>query len=89
MRHSYLEVTFRKGRPLAAYYYLPRSEGDRSIRTETVAGGLVVDFTADGRPIGIEITAPTRLVLGDLNQLLLKLGQSVVAREDLGPLAAA
>lgn len=89
MKHSYLEVTSRKGGPLAAYYYLPRMDGDRSVRTESVPGGLVVDFAADGRPIGIEITAPTRLVLGDLNRLLSKLGQNAVAREDLGPLAVA
>ena len=89
MRHSYLEVTFRKGRPLAAYYFLPRRDGDRSVRTERVSGGLVVDFASDGRPIGIEITAPTRLVLADLNHLLSSLGQSSVAREDLAPLAAA
>ena len=43
MKHSYLEVTFRKGRPLAAYYYLPRREGDRSARTEASDGGLAVD----------------------------------------------
>lgn len=89
MKHSYLEVTFRKGRPLAAYYYLPRRDGDRSVRTEQVAGGLVIDFAPDGRPIGIEITAPSRLVLGELNQVLSNLGQSPVAREDLAPLAAA
>jgi hypothetical protein len=89
MKHSYLEVTFRKGRPLAAYYYLPRRDGDRSVRTEQVAGGLVIDFAPDGRPIGVEITAPSRLVLGELNQVLSKLGQSPVAREDLAPLAAA
>lgn len=88
MKHSYLEVTFRKGRPLAAYYYLPRRDGDRSVRTDRV-GGLVVDFAPDGRPIGIEITAPSRLVLGDLNRLLSKLGQSPVVPEDLAPLAAA
>ncbi len=88
MRHSYLEVTFRKGRPLAAYYYLPREDGDRSVRTERL-GGLVVDFAPDGRSIGIEITSPARLVLGELNQLLSKLGQGQVAREDLAPLAAA
>ncbi|MBM4063598.1 MAG: DUF2283 domain-containing protein, partial [Planctomycetes bacterium] len=64
MKHSYLEVTFRRGRPLAAYYYLPRRDGDSSVRTERASGGLVVDFAADGRPIGIEITAPTQLVLG-------------------------
>jgi hypothetical protein len=89
MRHSYLEVTFRKGRPLAAYYYLPRRDGDRSVRTERVSGGLVVDFAPDGRPIGIEITAPSRLVLDELNQVLTKVGQSPVAREDLAPLTAA
>lgn len=88
MKHSYLEVTFRKGRPLAAYYYLPRRDGDRSVRTERV-GGFVVDFAADGRAIGIEITAPTQLVLDEWNQLLVQLGQVPVAREDLSPLAAA
>ncbi|MBK8096582.1 MAG: DUF2283 domain-containing protein [Planctomycetes bacterium] len=89
MRRCYLEVTFRKGRALAAYFYLPRRDGDRSVRTERVAGGLVIDFASDGRPIGIEITAPSRLVLGELNQVLSNLGQSPVAREDLVPLAAA
>ena len=89
MRNSYLEVTYRHGRPLAAYYYLPRGDGDRSVRAERFAGGLVVDFAGDGRPIGIEITAPSRLVLGELNQLLARLGQNPVAREDLAPLAAA
>jgi len=89
MKHSYLEVTFRRGRPLAAYYYLPRRDGDSSVRTERASGGLVVDFAADGRPIGIEITAPTQLVLGQLNALLQKLGHGPVAREDLAPLAAA
>ena len=89
MKHSYLEVTFRKGRPLAAYYYLPRRDGDTSARTDRAGAGLVVDYTADGRPIGIEITAPSRLVLSELNDLLTNLGQPPVAREDLAPLAAA
>ena len=88
MKHSYLEVTFRKGRALAAYYYLPRRDGDRCVRTESGPGGLVVDFASDDRPIGVEITAPIRLVLSELNQLLSKLGQSPVAREDLAPLSA-
>ena len=89
MRHSYLEVTFRKGRPLAAYFYLPRLDGDSSARTERAGGGLVVDYSSDGRPIGIEITAPTQLDLTQLNHLLNELGQGPVEREDLAPLAAA
>jgi hypothetical protein len=88
MKHSYLEVTFRKGRPMAAYYCLPRRDGERSVRTERV-GGMVVDFAVDGRPLGIEITAPSQLVWCELNQLLIKLGQVPVAAEDLAPLVAA
>jgi len=89
MDDTYLEVTYRKGRPLAAYYYLPRRDGDRSARSEPAGGGLVVDYSSDGRPIGIEITAPTRLVLAELNQLLARLGHPQVKREDLAPLATA
>jgi hypothetical protein len=89
MKDTYLEVTYRKGRPLAAYYYLPRSDGDRSARTERAAGGLLVDYTADGRPIGIEIVSPGSLQLSDLNGLLERLGFAPVAREDLAPLVAA
>jgi len=89
MKHSYLEVTYRQGRPLAAYYYLPRYEGDTSARTESVGEGLVVDFSGDGRAIGIEITAPSRFNLATLNEVLVRLGQAQVRPEDLAPLAAA
>ena len=58
MKNSYLEVTFRHGRPLAAYLYLPREPSDKSYRTEKAAPGLVIDFNRSGKPIGIEITAP-------------------------------
>ena len=89
MKHSYLEVTYRKGRPLAAYYYLPREDGDRSARTERLAGGLLVDFTSDGRPIGIEISSPARLDIRILNEALARLGREAVRPEDLAPLLAA
>jgi len=89
MKHAYLEVTYRKGRALAAYYYLPRQDGDKSVRTERVDGGLLVDFSSDGRAIGIEISSPSRLHLSDLNELLIRLGHEPVAREELAPLVAA
>jgi uncharacterized protein YuzE len=89
MKHSYLEVTYRKGRPLAAYYYLPRQDGDKSARTERVEGGLLVDFSADGRAIGIEISSPSRFDLRALNKTLAHLGHAPVRPEDLAPLVAA
>ncbi len=57
-RESYLEVTFRHGRVVAAYYYLPRPPGQKSYRTEEIQPGILVDYSRGGRPIGIEITAP-------------------------------
>lgn len=89
MKKSYLEVTYRKGRPLAAYYYLPRQAADKSVRTERAEFGLLVDYAEDGRPIGIEITSPSLVDLSRLNLLLNRLGCEPATREDLAPLAAA
>ena len=89
MNASFLEVTFRQGRPFAAYLYLPRRPGEKSYRTRRVEPGLVVDFNRRGRPIGIEITAPTKVSLTMLNRLLRELGAPAMTRADLAPLLAA
>ena len=89
MQDRYLEITFRKGKPLAGYLYLAREVGARSSRSEATGKGLVVDFGPEGRPIGIEITAPSRVTLTDLNELLQKYGLSPVSTEELAPLQAA
>lgn len=89
MNDSYLEVTFRHGRPLAAYYYLPRDPTDKSRRTKRVEPGLVIDFTRDGKPIGIEILAPDKLTLAVFNRVLRETGFPPLKRADLAPLKAA
>ena len=89
MKDSYLEVTFRRGRPLAAYLYLPRRPNDKRHRTERAAPGLVIDFTRMGKPIGIEITAPESLSAAALNRILRRLKFPPVTRADLAPLRAA
>ncbi|MBI2432255.1 MAG: DUF2283 domain-containing protein [Candidatus Hydrogenedentes bacterium] len=89
MAGQYLQVTYRHGRPFAAYYYLPRQSGDRSCRSEVAGPGLVVDFRSDGRPIGIELTAPDKVSLAALNKVLLDLGLPLASAEDLAPLPAA
>ena len=68
--NAYLEVTFRKGKPLAAYLYLPRREGDRSARTQRFEHGILVDYAPDGRPIGLELTSPKAFSLEQLNSVL-------------------
>ena len=89
MKDSYLEVTFRRGRPLAAYYYLPRRVGEKSYRTIRVEPGMVVDLGRKGRPIGIEITAPTRVSLAAINRVLREFGFATLMSADLAPLRAA
>ena len=89
MKNSYLEVTFRHGRPLAAYLYLPRRPKDKSYRTRRAAPGLVIDFNRSGKPIGIEITAPGQLSAAALNRVLRRLRLPTVTRADLAPLRAA
>jgi hypothetical protein len=88
VKQGYLQITYRKGRARAAYDYLPGRDDDRSARTEQLAGGIVVDFTSDGRAIGIEITSPTQLDVKALNKGLAQLGLNAVPPDDLAPLIA-
>ena len=89
MNEAYLEVTYRHGRPLAAYYYLPRPAGARAHRTARGPAGLLIDYARGGRAIGIEITAPTILSLAAMNRVLRDLGQRPIKRTELSPLLAA
>jgi hypothetical protein len=89
MNTSYLEVTYRKGKAIAAYYYLPRLTGQRSVRTRRVEPGLLIDYAKDGLPIGVEITAPAGLSITAFNRVLRDLGVPPVKREDIAPLLAA
>ena len=89
MNDSYLEVMFRHGRPIAAYYYLPRRPTDKSRRTKRVEPGLVIDFARGGKPIGIEILAPDKLTLRTFNRVLRELGYPPLKQADLAPLKAA
>ena len=85
----YLEVTYRRGQAIAAYYYLPRRTGQRSVRTRRVDGGLLVDYARGGRPIGVEITAPGSFSVAAFNRVLRELGFPPVKRDELVPLIAA
>ena len=90
MTERSLQVTYRKGRPFAAYLYLSRSTGETSARTEASADALlIVDYAADGRPIGVEITAPEAATLDRINAVLERLGQPLLPEQEFRPLTAA
>jgi hypothetical protein len=89
MNSRYLEITYRRGKAIAAYFYLPRRTGDVSAQTVTGDAGLVTDYTADGRAIGIEITSPSVLTLSSLNAALAAAQQPLAAPDDIAPLLSA
>jgi len=89
MKESYLGVTFRHGRPIAAYYYLPRRPGQKSHRARRAEPGMIIDYSRSGQPVGIEITAPSKISLGAINRALKTLGFGPIKRADLAPLLAA
>ncbi|MGC4030640.1 MAG: DUF2283 domain-containing protein [Tepidisphaeraceae bacterium] len=88
MSKPYLEITYRLGRPFAAYLYLSRQAGDR-VQRSVPHGPLVVDYTQDGRPIGVEITGVSASVPAVLRQLLADLQVQNVDARELAPLGAA
>lgn len=90
MTERSLQITFRKGRAFAAYLHLAHPPGARSARMEASADGLlVVDHGADGRPIGIEITAPEAVSRERLNAVLESLGEPPLPELEFRPLTAA
>ena len=89
MKEPYLEVTYRRGHAMAAYLYLPRATKDKCHRTSKADPRMIIDYTEDGKLIGIEITAPSKVSVNDLNRVLTSLGASVLTSEDVAPLKAA
>ena len=86
MKERYLEITYHRGRLLAAYLYLPRREGDRSAEVKEFPGGIVIDLAPDGRPIGVELTSPGDVTLERLNDALAHYGLPTLPEEEFTPL---
>ena len=84
-----LQVTYRKGRPLAAYIYLSPRSGEKSVRTEEVTADLLVDYAADGRPLGIEVVTPGAVPIEAILDVFDSLGLGRPTDEELAPLRAA
>jgi uncharacterized protein YuzE len=84
-----LQVTYRHAKPIAAYLYLPHSPGTKSVRTERVSEDVLIDCTADGAPLGIEIVSPSDVSMDDIYAAFDRLGLTRPEPADLAPLRAA
>lgn len=92
MAERFMEITYRKGKPFAAYLFLPVGSGratEKAARTERFSETLLIDFAADGRAIGIEIVHPQSVTEADINRALAHVNQPPLPREEFAPLKAA
>jgi hypothetical protein len=83
-----LEVSLYNGKLMVGYLTFGRRPGDESAATMQPEPGLVVDFAADSRPIGLEITSPSVVTLEAINWVLTSLGQSPATERELSLLFA-
>jgi len=88
MAKPYLEVTYHKGKPFAAYLYLERQPGDKAARTER-HGPWLIDLAADGRVIGVEFAELGAIDVAELNRVLTGANHPAISVADLTPLEAA
>jgi uncharacterized protein YuzE len=84
-----LQVTYRKGKPFAAYIYLAHAPGTKSARTEQIGPELLIDYAADGSPLGIEIVSPGYVSEDEIVTIFDRLGLERPSAAELAPLRAA
>lgn len=85
----FLEVTFRKGKPIAAYLYLSSDTSAKSHRTKKTNAGLILDYGDSDQLIGIEITSPSQSTLMTINGVLTEHELPGLGDDELSPLMAA
>ena len=89
MKSMSLQITYRKGKPFAAYIYLASKRGQKSVRTEQVTQDLLIDYAENGTPIGIEILSPGDVRIDEIQQVFERLGLDKPASAELEPLRVA
>ena len=89
MKTVSLQITYRKGKPFAAYIYLSHKHGQKSVRTETITEDLLIDYAQDGTPLGIEIVSPGIVSIDEIQRCFDRLGLGRLEAAELEPLKAA
>ena len=88
LKATTIEMTFRKGRPFAAYLRLNGPRGGAA-RTKRITPSLLVDLDSAGRALGVEIVAFDDATVGRINEVLRSVGESELSDAELAPLRAA
>lgn len=84
-----LQITYRRGRPSAAYIYFDAAKHARVERSEEIAPEIVVDYDSDSNPIGVEIVSPDSTGVDEILRVFDRLGITRPDSSELDPLVAA
>ncbi len=87
MNDRYLEITFRRGKPLAAYLYLTGKKGTWCTKTIKIDERLIADYDQDGVPIGLEIISPATASVQQIKDALEKIDVEPIDENELAPLS--
>ena len=83
-----LQITYRKGKPWAAYLAIGTGR-NRAVANSRESGPVVIDFDAEGHVIGFELHTITPAGVERLKQELISHHFLEVSDQDLQPLVAA
>ena len=81
-----LTISFKEGKAYAAYLTFRHPVGVKVHRTREMEPDILVDFSRDGQPLGIEMLDPRRATLAKLNRVMKKLQLPSLEREIVRPL---
>ena len=81
-----LQIMYKAGRPLAAYLYLGSNGKREAARSEERGAGFVVDYSASGALLGIEILSPESVTVEQVWKLCDDLGIDRPSAAELSPL---
>jgi len=89
MRPISIQMTYRKGKPFAAYIDLGRRSGEPSVRSHSVTPEIIADFASDDRVLGLEIISPDSVTAEQILDAFDQLGLGRPTVDELAPLVAA
>ncbi|HUT34464.1 MAG TPA: DUF2283 domain-containing protein [Planctomycetota bacterium] len=81
-----MEVTYRKGKPFAAYLHLGDGRPQQSCRTEEIRPGVLADIVQTGELLGIEFLSPGSVTAEDLQGIICRLPGAQLCSVDLMPI---
>ncbi len=78
-----VEIVFKKGRPVAAFFHLRAGANGKTGRTIAIRPQMTAHYDAAGHPIGLELALPTQAELPAINEALRELSSDPVGEADI------